>query len=73
MDPMSGILNKLGRRDLLRASLAAADMGVKRIGQGMGNLLNALFMLCLLLVPLRVTRRLMARAFERHRTRGVRL
>ncbi|MDP3064344.1 MAG: hypothetical protein Q8O40_14205 [Chloroflexota bacterium] len=66
-------LNKLGRRQILAASLEQGDKGVKRIGLGVGNLFNALSVLFLVLLPLRVTRRLMARIFERPRTRGGRL
>ncbi|MDP3062935.1 MAG: hypothetical protein Q8O40_06970 [Chloroflexota bacterium] len=58
-------LSKLGRRQILAASQAQGAKGVKQIGLGVGNLLNALFILLLLLVPLRVTRRLMAWAFRR--------
>ncbi|MDP2950009.1 MAG: hypothetical protein Q8P22_10775 [Chloroflexota bacterium] len=66
-------MSKLGRRQILGASKEQAIRGLKRIGLGVGNLLNALSVLFLVLLPLRVTRRLMARIFERPRTRGGRL
>lgn len=66
-------MSKLGRRQILAASLEQGKKGGKRLGLGIGSLFNALLILALLLLPLRVTRRLMARAFESHRARGERL